>query len=116
MCHAPGCDSSAGALFVGSTEVSRAWRKTPQRASLIAPNDLPDPRVIQADQLANLAKGQPVLLCLRERFAPSLPRSLAVALKPALSSFDRSSGGLALGVVRHRSERKGCHHGWHGSR
>src|SRR4051812_2629347 len=69
---------------------------------LVASDDLADARVIEADQLANLAKRETVLLGLGESLASCLPRRLAVALKLPLSCFDFFSGSVALWVCRHR--------------
>jgi hypothetical protein len=55
--------------------------------------------VIQADQLADLAKRQPVLLRLREGFTSSFPRGLAVPLKLLLGSLDGFARRLPLGIV-----------------
>jgi hypothetical protein len=70
-------------------------------AELFAANDLADPRMIQADQFADVSEREAVLLGLGEGFAPGLPRSLAVALKLLLGGFDCLAGRIALGVVGH---------------
>jgi len=71
---------------------------------LFAPDDLADPRVIEADKLADVSQREPSLLRLRECLAPSVPRGLAVALKLLLGRFDRFTGGFALGVGGHSAE------------
>jgi hypothetical protein len=77
-------------------------RRKPLQLELVAPDDLADPRAIQADKLANVPERKPFFLSLGEGFAPSLTRRLAVALKLLLSHLHSFAGGFALGVVGHR--------------
>jgi len=73
-------------------------------AWLFAPDDLTDPRMIQADQFADVSEREAILLGLSEGLAPGFPRSLAVALKLLLGCFDCLAGGIALRVVGHPAQ------------
>lgn len=73
-----------------------------QQQRLFAPDDLANPRVIQADQLAYVSQRKTILLSLGKCLTPRFPRNIAVALELPLSSLYRFAGGFALGVVRHQ--------------
>src|SRR6185369_12224102 len=53
----------------------------------------------------NVSERKPFFLSLGESLAPSLPGSVAIALKLLLSNLHSFAGGYALGVVGHRGER-----------
>jgi hypothetical protein len=74
--------------------------------ALIAPDDLADPRMIQADQLADFTKREAILLGLGESLAACLTRGFAIALELFLGCRDRFTGGLAFGVVGHHGKMK----------
>ena len=56
MCHAPGCSTSAGALYVCGFSLALFGELNSPRL-LLPSDDLADPRVVQADLLADLAQG-----------------------------------------------------------
>src|SRR5215211_1644485 len=63
---------------------------------LVASDNLTDAGVVEADQLANLAQRESILLCFRERVAPCLTRRLAISLELLLGCLDFFGGGIAL--------------------
>lgn len=86
-----------GVAYLDKGEPSRAWRKSPQ---LFAPDDLPDPRMIEADQLADVSEREPGLLGLGKGCAAGLPRGLAIAFELLLSRL-YSAADLPLIVGAH---------------
>jgi hypothetical protein len=55
--------------------------------ALVAPDDLPDPGVVETHQLPDFPKREPVLLRLRESFAPCFPSGFRIALELPLCRF-----------------------------
>ena len=86
-------------------DASRLRRK-PLQLGLVAPDDLADPRAIQADKLANVSQRESFLLRLGECLAPRFPRSLHISLKPRLGIADCLAG--LLGGVHSHGRRRLC--------
>jgi hypothetical protein len=63
----------------------------------VAPDDLPDPRAIQANRSADISERKPFSLSLGEGFTPSLTRRFAVELELLLSRLHGSAGSFTLG-------------------
>jgi len=97
-CHGAGVDARGPTYVAAQASSAVAVLSTTE---LLSPNDPVDPRVIEADDLADVAKRESILLRLGECLAPRFSGGFAVALELLLSSLDGAAGSFALWVVGH---------------